>query len=756
MAEPASGTIPKIDRSRIMSTLEKADTLLRAAIDARVLTPVRPLKDVCALPVKRGEAASAEGLGQAIARQCARRAELVAQVSIAESLEDMGDAPINADIADALEAGLPESLLEEALSFPGGVQALAKTIRRNAASRVAKTDLFQLSSISEGALDELPHLMDACGGFAFAELEAFSPEASATALDVSKLVGPNGLETGYEAALAALDVDVIALTGVSAAVASFGRDYASEDGRATAAALCAFVKSFAAGSAVTAAQARILNIEPRKASKKKSVELVCLPLSSKSLDWLEPESDGLAPVRAFTVRHEDSTTLSRCMRMAVALRAPERLAALLSAMEAAVDLDNTPGLSPDALRARGFTLDAMEKVKRALADGLPLSAAFSRWVLGDETIAKDLSLTPERFDTDGRALLSALGFSDKEIEAAETAIDGTPEAIARQAAGSIGYTVAPALEDELAMADACKSVLSAPPVISLETDEGADVRAVIEADCGVHVPARTATSSERARERIAHARALMEERESLQFAARRTASEQPEPTDRSRLPDRRKGYIQKATVGGHKVYLHTGEFEDGSLGEIFLDMHKEGAAFRSLMNNFAIAISIGLQYGVPLDEYVDAFVFTRFEPAGEVTGNDKIKKATSILDYIFRELAVSYLGREDLAEDHDDITHDGLGRGLRDGTRHPAPFSEEAAQIISRGFSRGQLPDNIVILDKRRQEMEDARGAAEGGDGDAPEYLGEPCPDCGSFTLYSTGESEAKCDACGAAASIPG
>ena len=105
-----------------------------------------------------------------------------------------------------------------------------------------------------------------------------------------------------------------------------------------------------------------------------------------------------------------------------------------------------------------------------------------------------------------------------------------------------------------------------------------------------------------------------------------------------------KGYTQKATVGGHKVYLRTGEYEDGSLGEIFIDMHKEGAAFRSLMNNFAIAVSLGLQYGVPLEEYVEAFTFTRFEPAGLVQGNDRIKNATSILDYVFRELAVSYLG----------------------------------------------------------------------------------------------------------------
>ncbi|WP_262422392.1 TSCPD domain-containing protein [Brevundimonas denitrificans] len=147
-------------------------------------------------------------------------------------------------------------------------------------------------------------------------------------------------------------------------------------------------------------------------------------------------------------------------------------------------------------------------------------------------------------------------------------------------------------------------------------------------------------------------------------------------------------------MGGHKVYIHTGEYDDGELGEIFIDMHKEGAAFRSLMNNFAIAISIGLQYGVPLDEFVDAFVFTRFEPAGRVTGNDSIKSATSILDYIFRELAVSYLDRSELANaDPDALNADGLGGG-DGGDAEAVP----AARFISKGFARGAAPDNLVVL----------------------------------------------------------
>ncbi len=140
--------------------------------------------------------------------------------------------------------------------------------------------------------------------------------------------------------------------------------------------------------------------------------------------------------------------------------------------------------------------------------------------------------------------------------------------------------------------------------------------------------------------------------------------------EREKMPDRRKGYTQKAVVGGHKVYLRTGEYDDGRLGEIFIDMHKEGAALRSFINNFAIAVSLGLQYGVPLEEYVDAFTFTRFEPAGPVQGNDSIKYATSILDYVFRELAVSYMSRFDLAHvDPSEVGFDALGKGVEEGNR---------------------------------------------------------------------------------------
>jgi ribonucleoside-diphosphate reductase alpha chain len=167
--------------------------------------------------------------------------------------------------------------------------------------------------------------------------------------------------------------------------------------------------------------------------------------------------------------------------------------------------------------------------------------------------------------------------------------------------------------------------------------------------------------------------------------------------ERERMPDRRKGYTQKAVVGGHKVYLRTGEYDDGRLGEIFIDMHKEGAALRSLLNNFAIAVSLGLQYGVPLDEYVDAFTFTRFEPSGPVQGNEAIKNATSILDYVFRELAVSYMSRFDLAHvDPRETGFDALGKGVEEGLR-PADASHAANKYLSKGLTRSRT-DKLVVM----------------------------------------------------------
>ena len=265
-------------------------------------------------------------------------------------------------------------------------------------------------------------------------------------------------------------------------------------------------------------------------------------------------------------------------------------------------------------------------------------------------------------------------------------------------------------------------------------------------------------------------------------------------TNREKLPERRKGYTQKAIVGGHKVYVRTGEYADGRLGEIFIDMHKEGAGFRAMMNNFAIAISVGLQYGVPLEEYVEAFTFTRFEPAGMVQGNDSVKNATSILDYIFRELAISYLDRTDLAHvKPTGASFDDLGRGEDEGKRNISEVSEQAAsrglevlkQISSTGYLRKRLPSELVVLQGGMgatafatgtdpvstlnmliPETARAMGGAGAGMASATAlgsgtisfdprskakmqgYEGDPCGECGNYTLVRNGTCM-KCNTCG-------
>ena len=169
--------------------------------------------------------------------------------------------------------------------------------------------------------------------------------------------------------------------------------------------------------------------------------------------------------------------------------------------------------------------------------------------------------------------------------------------------------------------------------------------------------------------------------------------------DRSKMPDRRKGYIQKVSIGNHKIYLHTGEYDDGKVGEIFIDMNKEGELVKALMNNFAIAISLGLQYGVPLDEFVDAFIETKFEPSGEIKGNDRILNASSILDYIFRELAISYLGREDLA--HTPTINKPINEKIS-GDESEDKFLKLVKGITSKGFIRSNYKDKLVDLSNVR------------------------------------------------------
>jgi ribonucleoside-diphosphate reductase alpha chain len=334
------------------------------------------------------------------------------------------------------------------------------------------------------------------------------------------------------------------------------------------------------------------------------------------------------------------------------------------------------------------------------------------------------------------------------------------------------------------------SKLSQPLNSALIEDEEAEDMDMVEHFSAQPAAAKTAHVTERIVEKVIERIQLVRERE--------------------KLPHRRKGYTQKAVVGGHKVYLRTGEYEDGRLGEIFIDMHKEGAAFRSLMNNFAIAISLGLQYGVPLEEYVDAFTFTRFEPAGFVQGNDYIKNATSLLDYVFRELAISYLGRFDLGHvDPSEIGHDVLGKGEEQG-KAPPPAPASAMQVVSKGLTRGKsdklmlvntLFDGAGVIKGEMKSDAMAQGSAQvyafaGANAlkaspladDMPEqppqaapspsvqgfasvqgltsvqgftsvqdrrnearmkgYVGEACPECANFTLVRNGTC-LKCDTCG-------
>ncbi|MDB5493396.1 MAG: ribonucleotide reductase-related protein, partial [Phenylobacterium sp.] len=358
-----------------------------------------------------------------------------------------------------------------------------------------------------------------------------------------------------------------------------------------------------------------------------------------------------------------------------------------------------------ALIGRGFTDHEVAAVEAALPFVGRLAQAFRPQIIGDGFVRDVLGASAAQLANPELDVLALAGFAHGDVALAEV-----------HALGQEGLADAPFLDHDqqqafrteadlgpapyVALLAAIAPVLAVPPLAEIRRPWRArpDELTALLPDAPVAIRLqRDAPPAEL----VLDLPAPSEPRAARETAPAPEARIVERVVERERvrrkLPDRRKGYIQKAAVGGHKVYLHTGEYDEGELGEIFIDMHKEGAAFRSLMNNFAIAISIGLQYGVPLDEFVDAFVFTRFEPAGPVTGNDTVKSATSILDYIFRELGISYLGRDDLASaDPGELNADGLGHG-----KGPPPVAEEpqpASRFISRGFSRGAAPDNLVFL----------------------------------------------------------
>ena len=415
-------------------------------------------------------------------------------------------------------------------------------------------------------------------------------------------------------------------------------------------------------------------------------------------------------------------------------------------------LVDAPGLDHAALRTKGFTDVELEALERALATVDTLNDAFRAPVLDAGFLRDVLGL-----DGPVEDLLAQLGFSAEDIALAEawvfghgklTGWNGVPAELERPLSDPFAFEAA--LRAQL---DAFSAIPdTAATLIDWRTTPTQAARLLADG-------AREGRRALRLKREAAPAGPLLDLSEPEPAPAPRTPRWEPEARavervvervverDRTRrkLPDRRKGYIQKAAVGGHKVYIHTGEYEDGELGEIFIDMHKEGAAFRSLMNNFAIAISIGLQYGVPLEEFVDAFIFTRFEPAGAVTGNDSIKSATSILDYIFRELGVSYLDRHELANAQPDpLNGNGLGTLEGDGD---APEAVPAARFISKGFARGAAPDNLVVLPFGQKRDTPIAPPA------ATEAVA--CPACGDFSLQQRGAGWI-CDTCGAAPSMQG
>lgn len=477
-------------------------------------------------------------------------------------------------------------------------------------------------------------------------------------------------------------------------------------------------------------------------------------------------------------------------------------------------LKNAPLINHQILKDKGLTEFELDKVEAALVDAFDIRFAFTRWTLGEGFCRDGLGLSQQQLDDPSLDILDAIGFTKTEIEQANIyccgamTVEGAPHIDDQHLAvfdcanvcGRTGtrYLSAQAHLSMMAavqpfISGAISKTINLPNDASIEDCEAAyraaweyglkavalyrdgsklsqPLNSALLDDSDLELLDETANASIPEKSRVIAERVV---EKIIERVVER-------PQRREKLPDRRKGYIQKANVGGHKVYLHTGEYEDGSLGEIFIDMHKEGAAFRSLMNNFAIAISIGLQYGVPLDEFVDAYVFTRFEPAGIVSGNDRIKNATSILDYIFREVAVSYLGRDDLAHINPEDLNQPMGKGvLADKGKTQTPASE----YISKGFARGQVPKNVVMFlptgsegkdggrveSKSRTQTFDSEtsgqiiesvgkatttenglppGSSARQQSRARGYTGDACPECGHFTLVRNGTC-LKCDVCG-------
>ncbi|KAA3503975.1 vitamin B12-dependent ribonucleotide reductase [Rhizobium rhizogenes] len=398
------------------------------------------------------------------------------------------------------------------------------------------------------------------------------------------------------------------------------------------------------------------------------------------------------------------------------------------------NLNQAPAVNASTLRAKGFTDEKIEAVNGALKSAFDIKFVFNQWTLGADFLKGTLKVSDEQLSDMSFNLLEHLGFSKKDIEAANVHVCGAmtlegapflknehlPVFDCANPCGKIGKRYL-SVESHIRMMAAAQPFISGAISKTINMPNDATVE-----DCGAAYMlswklALKANALYRDGSKLSQPlnASLVEDDDEEDFVEELIQQPLAQQAvtitekiverviervsrEREKLPNRRQGYTQKATVGGHKVYLRTGEFGDGRIGEIFIDMHKEGAAFRAMMNNFAIAISLGLQYGVPLEEYVEAFTFTKFEPAGMVQGNDAIKNATSILDYVFRELAVSYLGRHDLAHvDTSDFSNTALGKGIQEGKTN----------LLSTGWTRGYKP-TLVSSNEGDRAASEPKGSA--------------------------------------------
>ncbi|WP_210526701.1 vitamin B12-dependent ribonucleotide reductase [Rubellimicrobium arenae] len=467
-------------------------------------------------------------------------------------------------------------------------------------------------------------------------------------------------------------------------------------------------------------------------------------------------------------------------------------------------LANAPGINHTALLGHGFGAEELEKIEAALPQAFDVRFVFNQWTLGEEFCTKTLGIPAARLTDPCFDLLRHLGFTKAQIEAANDhvcgtmTLEGAPHL--REEHLSVFDCANPcgkkgkrflSVESHITMMAAAQSFISGAISKTINMPNSATIKDCQDAyflswSLGVKANALYRDGSKLSQPLAA---ALIDGDEDAEEVLTNGSSHdkvavlaekivekivvrEVRTRERDKLPARRKGYTQKAIIGGHKVYLRTGEYSDGRLGEIFLDMHKEGAGFRAMMNNFAIAVSVGLQYGVPLEEFVDAFTFTRFEPAGMVQGNDSIKSATSILDYIFRELAISYLDRTDLAHvAPKGPSFDELGHG--EAERNVSPVADSAAsrsiavlkQISSTGYLRKRLPQDLAVLNgtfgaaveaaaSTTYEATTSVAALSSGPISARDkariqgYEGDPCGECGNYTLVRNGTC-LKCNTCG-------